>query len=211
MTCEECQARLLAGEVDDQVASHLGACAACRRGRSGLEALRQRLADPMLWEEPSSGLEDQVVAAVAAQRTPLGHRSSRRWWTVAAAAVAALAALALFASRAPNPDWRVTLAATAAAPQARASVDGWNTDTGTRMVLRVEGLTPLRDGSFYEVWLTAPDGRHISAGGFRGPGTVTVWAGVPRSEFPRIWVTIEPSDGDPAPSGVTVLDMAPEA
>jgi len=75
------------------------------------------------------------------------------------------------------------------------------------MVLEVWGLDPADDGSYYELWLTAPDGRHVSAGTFRDSGRFEVVAGVRRSDFPRIWVTLEPADDDPGPTSRTVLDL----
>lgn len=93
-----------------------------------------------------------------------------------------------------------------AAPQASARVSGWNMDYGTKMMIEVAGLDPTGPDAYYEIWLTAPDGRHVSAGTFRMSGRFEVMAGVRRSEFPRIWITLEPADDDPAPNPQTVLD-----
>jgi hypothetical protein len=105
-----------------------------------------------------------------------------------------------------QPDWRLDLVATEKAPAATAEVVGWNTDTGTRMEIIISGLNPAPSGFYYEIWMTAPDRRHVSAGTFRGSGTVSVWSAVSRAEFPRLWITLEPADGDTAISGETVLD-----
>jgi hypothetical protein len=75
------------------------------------------------------------------------------------------------------------------------------------MVLLVEGLEPAPAGHYYEIWMTAPDGRHVSAGTFQGSGRVTASAGVRRSEFPRIWITLEEVGGDLGPSPETYFDM----
>jgi hypothetical protein len=32
------------------------------------------------------------------------------------------------------------------------------------------------------------------------------WSGVTEAEFPRIWITLEPNDGDQSLSGPAVLD-----
>ncbi len=206
MNCEELQARLLAGEPV-AAEGHLASCAACRSAVPDLEALRQRLADPALWEEPSPELGDRVVEMVvgaAGDRRPV---RSRRWIPVWVAAVGTVAAaLVVGVVRPGAPDWELELRATASGSVAVAQVAGWNTDAGTRMELEVEGLRRVGPDAYYELWLTSPDGRHVSAGTFRGPGEVTLWAGVRRADYPRIWVTLEPADGNPAPSGETVLD-----
>jgi hypothetical protein len=73
------------------------------------------------------------------------------------------------------------------------------------MLLSVDCLKPAPPGFTYEMWLS--DGPvHISAGTFRTGGEVKLWAGVPRSDFPRLWVTLEPLDEDSSPSVATVLD-----
>ena len=97
------------------------------------------------------------------------------------------------------------MAGTAEAPAASATVSGWTTEGGIRIELESDSLPTAPDGFYYELWLSAPD-RIISAGSFRSGEDVVLWSGVPRSEVPRLWVTLEPLDSDPAPSGLTVLD-----
>ena len=104
-----------------------------------------------------------------------------------------------------DADWSVELAATTPYSGATAVVDGWNTDTGTRMEVEVTGIPATAGTGYYEVWMTAPSGEHVSAGTFRSSGTITVWSGVTRKAFPRIWITLE-TDGDPAPTGEIVFD-----
>ena len=207
MNCEEFQARYLAGELPGGDQGHLASCPTCREAAPGLDHLRARLREQVLWEEPSPDLGERVVAAVAVEARPqrLAARRPRRIaWVAAVALVAALGVGGWL--RAGAPDWQIDLAATDNAPLAVAHVAGWNTEYGTKMRLEVEGLEPVGSDAYYEVWLTSPDGRHVSAGTFRGPGEIVLWAGVTRAEFPRIWVTREPTDHDPAPSGETVLD-----
>jgi hypothetical protein len=124
---------------------------------------------------------------------------------VAAAALLA-AFVGLYAIAGPNaPDWEVAVPGTDLAPGATAMVSGWNTDSGTRMVVEVDGLTPAPAGYMYEFWLSNGP-IHISAGTFRSPGEVELWSGVARAAFPRLWITLEPIDEDESPSGQTVLD-----
>jgi hypothetical protein len=105
----------------------------------------------------------------------------------------------------PSPDWVVSMPGTDLAAQASSTVSGWNTDSGTRMLLSIEGLDPAPDGYVYELWLSKGP-VHVSAGTFTAAGDVELWAGVTRADFPRLWVTLEPLDEDESPSRSTVLD-----
>jgi anti-sigma factor RsiW len=183
------------------VEAHLAVCAECRARVPAARALGTRLRDPLMWEDPPPHLVEEVVRAVAGEAVV--HRRRPRWWIIGAAAVVGAAvALALLADRS---DWTQELVPRPVVPEATATVAGWNLDHGTRMVLDVAGLEPAEPGTYYELWLTAPDGRHVSAGTFRDSGRIEVTAGVRRSEFPHLWVTHEPAD-DGSRFGETVLD-----
>lgn len=204
MTCEECRVRLLAGDENEEVHRHLESCASCRAERPALESSRMLLGDPSLWEEPEPALGDQVVSLISGV-TPTLPRP--RWWqaTVAVAALAAvvLGSIALF--RSPSPDWEVPIPGTDLAPLAMGTVKGWNTDSGTRMLLEVDGLEAAPEGYFYEFWLSEGP-VHISAGTFTTAEEVELWAAVARADFPRLWITLEPIDDDESPTRQTVLD-----
>jgi anti-sigma factor RsiW len=204
MTCDEYQARVLAGEGSSQLDAHVAGCSRCRAEIRGLGRLRSILGDPTVWEVPSAELEHRVIAEVLRQQTPAP--SPPRWagW-VAAAAVAAVA-VAVGVSLRSGPDWQVRLVSTDNAPSAQAFVEGWQTDRGTRMRFEIEGLTPAGDDAYYEIWLTAADGRHVSGGTFSGSGVVETSIGVARRDFPRVWITLEPTDDDLGPSSVVVFD-----
>jgi hypothetical protein len=207
MSCEEAQAMLLAGDGSPALDGHLAGCAACRSASAELAHLRRLLADQTMWETPSTGLEDRVVAAVAeAARPPRRAVAPRRMLVASAATLVAVAATVVGFWVGTRPDWQVDLEAMGSAARASAVVDGWRSETGTRMRFDIRGLPPAGADSYYEVWLTAPDGRHVSAGTFRGDGVVDTWAGVDRADFPRIWITLEPADDDLGPSSVVVFD-----
>lgn len=91
------------------------------------------------------------------------------------------------------------------APAATSTVEGWNTDSSTRMLLTVDGLDTSLTGYVYEFWLSQGP-LQISAGTFTGSGEIELWSGMSRADFPRLWVTLEPLDEDESPSGRTVLD-----
>jgi hypothetical protein len=167
-------------------------------GGSGVD-----LSDPALWEA-APDLEDLIMAETSA---PEHHRATPWWRLAAAASVVAVAAIGVvaFGALRSAPDWSVALAATDLAPDAVATIDGWNEPSGTRVRLAVDGLPPAPEGFFYELWFSEGP-THISAGSFRETDGVEMWAGVTRAEFPRLWITLEPIDEDEAPSGDTVLD-----
>jgi anti-sigma-K factor RskA len=164
------------------------------------------LREPSVWEEPSEHLAGRIFEHVENANRGSGHSRLRWLWGGAAALVVVLAGALVFANT-RAPDWSIPLVAIVADPGASAVVKGWNTPTGTRMELNVAGLSAAPDGHYYEIWMTAPDGRHVSAGSFRGEGTVSVWAAVRRSDFPRIWITLEKMDDNLGPSPTTYFDM----
>lgn len=209
MNCDEFRAAVIAGEENVATDAHLESCPACRSHAGELRQVAATLTDRTLWAEASPELGDQIESLIVAAAGS-GERATaagRRWWWAVAAAAAAfvIAAGSFVATRPPAPDWEVAMPATPLAPGASATVSGWNEEAGTRIVLTAEGLEPAPRGFIYEMWLS--DGPvHISAGTFRTGGEVKLWAGVPRSDFPRLWVTLEPLDEDASPSVATVLD-----
>ncbi|MBK5266506.1 MAG: anti-sigma factor [Acidimicrobiia bacterium] len=205
MTCDEFQGRYLAVDLDSDTDAHLAGCTWCHSRIDDLDHLVNQLATDAMWIAPSPGLEDQVVAALqGAAPASQGKRKPIWMFGVAAALIVVIAGSgALIESR--QPDWEIALPATDGV-SAVATVAGWNTASGTRMVFSIDGLAPAANDEFYEIWMTAPDGRHVSAGTFRAGGTIKSFAGVSRRDFPRIWITLEPNDGDEGIGGPTVLD-----
>ena len=205
MSCDSILELVSIGGVPEgpAVEAHLAVCANCRVRVPAARTLGTYLRDPLMWEEPPAHLGEQVVQAVSGEAVV--HRRRPRWWFFGAAAV--LAVLATFATLVDRSDWTLELEAGTTAPEATATVAGWNLDHGTRMVLDISGLGPAEPGTYYELWLTAPDGRHVSAGTFRESGRIEVTAGVSRSEFPRLWITHEPAE-DGSSFGATVLDTS---
>lgn len=203
MNCLAFRASYLAGEPG--TGEHLRVCGGCRSNVSELETLRLALADPSYWENPPQNLEDRVVGAIVAEARPRGLTTGRRRRVFAVTGGIAVFALgiAIGQIRSGPPDWRVDLEAVS---EGSVQIAGWNTPAGTRMELDVRGVPQRSDGTFYEVWMTSGDGLTVSAGTFRGPGEVTMWAGVARVDHPRIWITVEDDDGDPAPSWEVVFD-----
>lgn len=144
-------------------------------------------------------------------RTVVPFRSRRRPVLLVAAAVVAGAvvgagAVAVVQSTGEDGD-SVTTVALAPLPDADASgvADVVVRGDGSR-VLELELDAPALEGSYYEVWLIdrAVDGMFPL--GVVAPGTQTVElpAGLDLAEFPLLDVSVEPLDGDPTHSGVSV-------
>jgi anti-sigma factor RsiW len=213
--CEEARAALLSGSDIEPVRQHLETCRVCRSEEPLWAKLRSALSSHSLWEEPPPDLADKIVRAGDGQietsraeaRTTFGRG---RTAALAGVAVTLLIALAgtIVATHTLSADWEMTLVATEESPQATASISGWSTARGTRMVIDISGIEDAPTGSYYEIWMTAPDGRHVSAGTFTGSGRVTAFAGVRRADYPRIWITMEMADDDLGPSREAYFDTA---
>ena len=206
MNCNQARAAYLAGDASAEHHTHLSSCTACVAAHEQLGATLGVLDSEALWQEPGPGLEDRIVALIsgsAAAETP----QSKRWrWAVAAAVVAIIATAGVLAARiGDDPDWEVALPGTDQAPAASGVVQGWNEDGGTRLRFDLAGLNPAPDGNIYEVWFSRGP-LHISAGTFSSAGTVDMWTGISRKDYPRIWITLEPINTDESPSIRTVMD-----
>ena len=222
MTCEEFQRAYLAGDIRageiwdrDVLAAadaHLRGCADCQLVAPELDVLRARLGEPAVWETPASELRSHVVSAVvsAAHPTRTSRWSGGRWWMAGGAAALVIAVVAtslvVINRRADGADWELALYTKAVTPGAVVEVQGWNTDTGTHLRVDVDGLPPAGPHEYYAIWMTSVDGQHVPAGTFTESGRIEAWSGVRRSDFPRIWITLEPDDGDERLTGATVAD-----
>jgi hypothetical protein len=209
MTCEEARAAMLSGADIEPVHQHLTVCRLCSSEQPMWAKLRSTLSIPSLWEEPPSDLVDRITSTVRGEHADI-EPGRQRTVLFAGVAITMLIALAgtLFATRSLTADWEEELVNTAEAPNASVVVRGWSTARGTRMVLDIVGIEDAPSGSYYEIWLTAPDGRHISAGTFNGSGRVTAFAGVRRADYPRIWITLESANNVLGPSRETYFDTA---
>jgi hypothetical protein len=145
--------------------------------------------------------------------TVVPFRSRRRPLLLAAAAVVAGAvvgagAVAVVQRADGDGDGEaVTTVALAPLPDAEASgvADVVVKDDGSR-VLELELEAPELEGSYYEVWLIDRSVDGMFSLGVVTPGTQTVEvpAGLDLAEFPLVDVSVEPLDGEPAHSGVSV-------
>jgi hypothetical protein len=85
---------------------------------------------------------------------------------------------------------------------------------GVEIEFRTDELPVLPKGEYYELWFVSPGDRpgapnRISAGTFHpdeeGRSNVRFTAAVDPAEYPRLAVTAEPGDGDPAPTSPDVM------
>lgn len=141
----------------------------------------------------------------------LPFRSRRRPLLLVAAAVVAGAvvgagAVAVVQSTGSDGD-AVTTVALAPLPDADASgvADVVVRKDGSR-VLELELDAPALEGSYYEVWLIdrAVDGMFPLGVVTPGTQTVELPAGLDLTQFPLVDVSVEPLDGNPTHSGVSV-------
>ena len=175
-----------------------------------VDMLAAVLADPSTWAEPSPGLEDDGVFAVAT--APGGRARRARPWVMAAAAGAAavlvfavVAALVTRGGHAQEIEARLT--ATMLAPGANATASMQHNDSGFYVELDAHGLPRLKSGQFYEAWLkNDSSGVSVPIGTFSSSDEqVTLWSGVSPHDYRVMEVTIERADNDQSSSGRTVL------
>lgn len=212
---------------DPALASHLAGCAECTdtwRQLSGASARLIAAARTLPLEaDPPTQLRDRVLAArrraeagtephvipapppgVTARGLPGRGWLGRIAWGSAGALVGAAAVLALVLVGNPRvaPE-RIPLSGSTLAPAASGSVLLERLPDGSvRVELAMSGLPRSDAGHFYELWLVG-DGGRVSAGTFRSDGSPiaqTFTTAADLATYPRIGITLEPDDGDPAAS-----------
>lgn len=186
------------------------------------------LADPMLWTDPSPKVEDDVLAAVAAepppparssvdldetpirQLDPARRRRPRRTGPLLAAAAVLVAMLGGLGLLSTSIDGAETfeLAGAGDTPSASAVAQVEDRSNGVRIVLEVDGLPPAPTGTFYAAWVIRrePPNR-VGAGTFHlqaDDGPIELWSGVPRGNYPMLMITLQ-DENDPGGAGRPVL------
>jgi len=163
--------------------------------------------EPPALSLPADAGEGSAAERVAAARRP--RRLILRPLVAVACAVVLLAAgigLGIWLDRNPSPSEQLALQPVgdvdpAASGKVSLDSDGVN--------VRVSGLKPTGDGEFYELWLLGADKRLVGLGSFRvnadGAATLTLPLPVDPKTFTYFDLSLEPADGDPGHSGVSVL------
>jgi hypothetical protein len=213
------------GEDLPELDQHLAGCAECRRELDELRAVVATAREvepedqpvappPAVWEAVSAELGLRGVAAgdeLAARRMPTGRRRGALLLAAAAAvtgiAVGAAGALLLSGDDSTAPAQVVAQADLAALPEHQGSGSATvHTSDGERvLVVDVSDLT--KGDGFYEVWLLDSEAqRLVSLGLLEGDeGRFPLPEQVDVGEYPVVDVSIEPTDGDPAHSGNSVV------
>ena len=132
----------------------------------------------------------------------------RRLLVISASATAVLAVaigLSVFRSDRSPEQFRAALAPTALLPDASGDATLTKTSSGWRIELDATGLPRLENGRYYQAWLRNAAGILVPIGTFNEGRKVTLWAGVPPTDFTTLSVTRERADGDQSSSGEKVL------
>jgi Anti-sigma-K factor rskA len=196
--------------------------------RAELDELRTLLATPATWEEPDSALEDRVVHAIAdearrgtetvpaAVPTPSWAKTLRSRFrrpalrfgalaTAAAAVVAVVVVLAVGGSSTSQLRFAMVVSGTSLAPGAHGSATLTKTASGWQIQLSATGLPHLQNGRYYQAWVKNAMGILVPVGTFNDARHVTLWSGVPITQFRTLTVTQQLANGNPASSGRRVL------
>ena len=188
-----------------------------RDEQAALDEVRALLADPAMWDDPATDLEDRVVAAISAQSGTSGNvisitraRRRRRGYVVGGAVAAAAAAVIAVVSLAvwrqgSNDGVMIALQSTPLAPGATGTARVFAEQSGLRIELNATGLTRRDGGLYYQAWLRDAAGNLVPVGTFHTGDHVTLWAGVSLSDYPTLTITEEQADNDQASSGQRVL------
>jgi hypothetical protein len=213
---------------DDRIAYLAGDDVASLDGteRAELDDLRNLLADPSMWAEPDPSLQQRVVDGISAatgaapekappsvaEVTDLAQRRSKRLrYAILAAAAAVLLAVGitvavnLGGSTSQPQQFAAALTATPLAPDAKGQATLTKTLGGWRIEINATGLPRRDNGAYYEAWLKNAAGVLVPIGTFNQPKDVTLWAGVPPSEFPTLTITRQRVGGGEDSSGKVVL------
>ena len=147
-------------------------------------------------------------ARIEAQRRGRHVEVPRRLLVIGASAAAVLAVaigLSVFGSETSSEQFRAALAPTALLSDARGDATLTKTSSGWRIELDATGLPRLENGRYYQAWLRNTAGVLVPIGTFNEGRKVTLWAGVPPTDFTTLSVTRERADGDQSSSGEKVL------
>jgi hypothetical protein len=231
-TPEQLALAALREPLPDADAAHLETCQECRAEVASLQRAVDALAVPQLAAPrasvaPPASVWAAIAASTGVTAAPrsdvapvaepapadavvLPFRSPRRPLLIAAAAAVAGAVIgagAVAVLRGGDGGEAVTAVALEALAENEASgrAEVVVRDDGTR-VLQVDLDAPVRDDSFYEIWLIDRDVVGMFPLGAVRPGTQTVPLpeGLDLGDFPIVDVSVEPLDGDPTHSGVSV-------
>jgi hypothetical protein len=94
---------------------------------------------------------------------------------------------------------------TSLVPGAHGSATLTKMSSGWQVELSATGLPHLTNGRYYQAWLKNSAGVLVPIGTFNDAVKVTLWSGVPVTQFRTLTVTRQEANGNPASSGQRVL------
>jgi hypothetical protein len=189
--------------------------------RAELNELRALLQSPSTWAEPDPTLEQRVTAAIEQEARSLGvqrrpRRVDRRRFglrrpafalagVVAVVGAAVLVALLVNNTSPTAQRFAMVVSGTSLDPGAHGSATLTKTGSGWRIQLSAAGLPHLANGRYYQAWLKNAAGILVPVGTFNDAKQVTLWSGVPVTQFRTLTVTQQLANGNPASSGRRAL------
>lgn len=204
-------------------AAHLAACPACSADvaalRRPVEVLTApSLAGPAPEVAPPPRVWDAIAAATGVTSTPQGttaevvqlrpRRNRTRWLTVAAAVLVGAGAGGTVVALTSGDGPGAVVAATALDPLPAEDASGRaevRDRDGVRS-LDVDLDAPELSEGYYEVWVMQPDAVRMVPVGVvhRGDTVLPLPDDLDLGDYPLVDVSVEPMDGDPTHSGVSV-------
>jgi hypothetical protein len=122
--------------------------------------------------------------------------------------VAGVTALSNSGGGTPSPaplKFAMVVNGTSLAPGAHGSATLTKMSSGWQVELSASGLPHLTNGRYYQAWLKNSAGVLVPIGTFNDAVKVTLWSGVPVTQFRMLTVTRQEANGNPASSGQRVL------
>ena len=195
-------------DLEDRVTISV-AQAAAEEARAAATDAREAALEARQAASAASGAAGTSGAAAGSGERPRKWKDRRVFGAVAGLAAAAVIAIGLtlgLTAGGSNPTtFHAALAGTSLSPGASGRVTLTQTVSGWRINLDATGLPRLDNGQFYEAWLKNQAGVLVPIGTFNQPTNVTLWSGVPPTDFPVVTVTRQLANGNPASSGQRVL------
>ncbi|WP_299959811.1 anti-sigma factor [uncultured Modestobacter sp.] len=166
-------------------------------------------ASPVPAPAPAGATAEPAGADVVPLRPRAGGWSRNRWLTAAAAVLVGAVAGGTVVALTGEDTGGSVVAETALDPLDDRTASGRaqvREDGGVRS-LQIDLDAPALDDGYYEVWLLEPDAvRMVPLGTVRtGDSVLPVPEGLDLVAYPVVDVSIEPLDGDPTHSGVSVV------
>jgi Anti-sigma-K factor rskA, C-terminal len=185
-------------------------------------AIVQRAAREAQAQEPAQAPPARRAPSPEAVRRLKKPRRERSWvmtilnrpayafglLAVVVAVVAGATAISNSGGGSPSPaplKFAMVVNGTSLAPSAHGSATLTKMTSGWQVELSATGLPHLSGGRYYQAWLKNSAGVLVPIGTFNDAVKVTLWSGVPVTQFRMLTVTRQEANGNPASSGQRVL------